>query len=230
MASKNSSSNSIKEMTWLIACFWWMIFGETQVTFISGCPGKKVPSKTLISIFFSWGGGKPLPLRITSLTLLVHEETLIKDKISFLIHTGMLLMFLIFVNSGIKWYRRFHIQPLFFLNMKSCQQIYFSGLIHSPRGNFLGGLGGYKRCLISILCWAEWTSVSPPSAHTLFHINHVIDLISSGFKSFFFFKLRSFPSPRKVSVSQLTGRLRLLDFARHEIQQLGSCNEHSHLF
>lgn len=91
-----------------------MIFGETQVTFISGCPGKKVPSKTLISIFFSWGGGKPLPLRITSLTLLVHEETLIKDKISFLIHTGMLLMFLIFVNSGIKWYRRFHIQPLFF--------------------------------------------------------------------------------------------------------------------
>ena len=63
--------------------------------------------------FFSWGGGNPFPLKITSLTLLVHEETLIKDKISFLIHRGMLLMFLIFVNSGIEWYR-FHIQPHFF--------------------------------------------------------------------------------------------------------------------
>ena len=64
----------------------------------------------------------------------------------------------------------------FFLNMRSCQQIYFSGLIHPPRGNFLGGLGGYKRCLISILSWAEWTSVSP-SAHTLFRINHVCPTI-----------------------------------------------------
>ena len=115
MASKkNSSSNSIKEMTWVIACFWWMICSATQVTFLSGCTGKKVPSKTLISIFFSWGGGNPFPLKITSLTLLVHEETLIKDKISFLIHRGTLLMFLIFVNSGIEWYRRFHIQPHFF--------------------------------------------------------------------------------------------------------------------
>ena len=115
MASKkNSSSNSIKEMTWVIACFWRMICSATQVTFLSGCTGKKVPSKTLISIFFSWGGGNPFPLKITSLTLLVHEETLIKDKISFLIHRGTLLMFLIFVNSGIEWYRRFHIQPHFF--------------------------------------------------------------------------------------------------------------------
>ena len=90
-----------------------MIFGETQVTFLPGCTGKKISSKTLISIFFSWGGGNPLPLKITSLTLLVHEETLIKDKMSFLIHRGMLLMFLMFVNAGIEWYRRFHIQPLF---------------------------------------------------------------------------------------------------------------------
>ena len=29
-----------------------MIFGETQVTFLPGCPGKKISSKTLISIFF----------------------------------------------------------------------------------------------------------------------------------------------------------------------------------
>lgn len=36
----------------------------------------------------------------------------------------------------------------FFFNMKSCQQIYLSGLIHPPRGNFLGGLEGYKKKML----------------------------------------------------------------------------------
>lgn len=95
-----------------------------------------------VASFISWGGGggeSPFPITGTSLTLLVHTKTPTKDKVSFLIAREMVLMFLIFLNSGIERYRRFHILPLFFFNMKSCQQIYFSSLIHSPRGNVLGG-------------------------------------------------------------------------------------------
>lgn len=138
-------------------------------TYLPQCAGKKILPNTPISILSSLG--HPHPYR-NHKTLPLCCTRKIWPRIK--CHSWFLWRcfdVLIFVNSGIEQYRRFHILPLFFFNMKSCQQIYFSGLIHPPRGNFLGGLKGYKKCLISGLYCTEWApaSSSLQFTHSLSH-------------------------------------------------------------
>lgn len=234
MASKkNSSSDPIKEMTWVIACPPLTIFCGTQVILGLGallpwCPGKETPSDTLISIFFFsfWAVlflSKSQASAFCCMRKLWPRINVIPDVYRDVANVSNICQVWDGAVQEISYITTFG-----FFNMKSCQQISFSSLIHPPKGYFLGGLEGCKKRWISGLSCAEWTAAPPASSsHTLFHINHVIDLISSGFKSFF--SLPPLFSPHNVSGQHLPGRRQSLHFSRHETQLLGLCNTYTHL-